>query len=201
MKEIDAVLIGSCEHQHAPHLIATVEAGKDSYCEKPMSHSIEEGVKMVKAVRNTDRIVQVGMQRRSSPAVHEAKNTVIDQGWLGNIYMVKAIWNWNYSSKLNNSPLGGELDWEAFCYPARVSEFEPMKYRYWRYFWDFSVETAPIRNAPDGCNPVVHEFREKRQSLHSQRNALAECTRWKVRKPRISLPLCSITEISWQPGH
>jgi predicted dehydrogenase len=138
VKEIDAVLIGSCEHQHAPHLIATVEAGKDSYCEKPMSHSIEEGVKMVKAVRNTDRIVQVGMQRRSSPAVHEAKNTVIDQGWLGNIYMVKAIWNWNYSSKLNNSPLGGELDWEAFCYPARVSEFEPMKYRYWRYFWDFS---------------------------------------------------------------
>lgn len=137
MKEIDAVLIGTPEHQHGVQLIATVEAGKDCYCEKPMSHSIEEGVKMVKAVRASDRIVQIGMQRRSSPAVHEAKK-VVDEGKLGNVHMVKAYWNWNIGRPLNNSPLNGELDWEAFCYPSKVSEFQPMKFRNWRVFWDFS---------------------------------------------------------------
>lgn len=137
MKEIDAVVIATPEHQHAVNLIATVQAGKDSYCEKPMSHSIEEGAEMVKAVRNTDRIVQIGMQRRSSPAVHEAKK-IMEEGRCGNVHMVKAYWNWNTANPLNNSPLDGELDWEAFCYPAPVSEFQPMKYRYWRVFWDFS---------------------------------------------------------------
>ncbi|HQH70626.1 MAG TPA: Gfo/Idh/MocA family oxidoreductase, partial [bacterium] len=56
-KDINAVLIGTPEHQHGVQLIDAVQAGKDAYCEKPMSHSIEEGVKMVKAVRETDRIV------------------------------------------------------------------------------------------------------------------------------------------------
>jgi len=62
-KDIDAVLIASPEHWHHDHLIATVQAGKDAYCEKPMSWSIQQGAQMIQEVRKTDRIVQIGMQR------------------------------------------------------------------------------------------------------------------------------------------
>ncbi|MGC9327830.1 MAG: Gfo/Idh/MocA family protein [Candidatus Hinthialibacter sp.] len=136
--DLDAVLIATAEHNHCIQLIDSVQAGKDAYCEKPMSISIEEGAKTVKEVRKTDRIVQIGMQRRSAPSVHEAKKVVSD-GLLGKVHMCRAQWFWQHHNQpLDNSPLGGNLDWEKFCYPRPVIEFEPMKYRYWRYFWNFS---------------------------------------------------------------
>ena len=136
-KDIDAVLIATPEHQHGMQLIDAVQAGKDAYCEKPMSHSIEEGVKMVKAVRATKQIAQIGMQRRSSEMVHNAK-ALIDQGLLGNVYIVRAQWHWNVAGPLNNTPLKGDLDIKRFCAPAEVKKFEPMMFRSWRYFWVFS---------------------------------------------------------------
>ena len=63
--DIDAVLIATPEHQHCQQMVLAVQAGKDVYCEKPMSHSIEEGAWAVSEVRKTDRIVQIGMQRRA----------------------------------------------------------------------------------------------------------------------------------------
>jgi predicted dehydrogenase len=134
-KEINAVLIASPEHWHGPMLLDSVGAGKDAYCEKPMSHSIEEGVQMVKAVRLTDRIVQIGMQRRSTPSVIASKELLKE---CGEIFLVKAYWNWDYSKPLDNSPLGEEVDWKAFLGPAPWHEFEPMRFRSWRYFWDYS---------------------------------------------------------------
>jgi predicted dehydrogenase len=135
LPDIDAVLIGSPEHLHAPMLIDAVAAGKDAYCEKPMSHSIEEGLRMIKAVRRTDRIVQIGMQRRSSPSVHAAKELVKD---CGEIYLVEAYWNWDWARPLSDAPLEGKLDWEAFVGPAPSLPFDPKRFRYWRYFWDYS---------------------------------------------------------------
>ncbi len=136
-KDIDAVLIATPEHQHCSQLIDAVQAGKDVYCEKPMSNTIEEGYRTVQKVRETDRIVQIGMQRRSSPTVMKTKK-LIEDGTIGQIYMVKAWWNWSLSHPLDNSPLDHDLDWEAFCFPKRNVRFEPMKYREWRYFWPFS---------------------------------------------------------------
>ncbi len=136
-KDIDAVLIATPEHQHCVQLIDAVQAGKDAYCEKPMSNSIEEGYRTVQKVRETRQIVQIGMQRRSSETVMKTKK-LIDDGTIGPIYMVKAWWNWTLSHKLDNSPLPNELDWDAFCYPKRNVRFEPMKYREWRYYWPFS---------------------------------------------------------------
>lgn len=136
-KDIDAVLIATPEHQHCVQLIDAVQAGKDAYCEKPMSNSIEEGYRTVQAVRATDRIVQIGMQRRSSDTVMKTKE-LIQSGKLGSIFMVKAWWNWTLSHALDNSPLDHDLDWDAFCYPKKNVRFEPMKYREWRYFWPFS---------------------------------------------------------------
>ena len=136
-KDIDAVLIATPEHQHGSQLIASVQAGKDAYCEKPMSHSIEEGAQMIKAVRATKQIVQIGMQRRSSEMVRNAKK-LIGQGVLGDVFIVRAQWHWNCAVPLDNSKLDGELDWKRFCAPAQEKKFEPMMFRDWRYFWDFS---------------------------------------------------------------
>ena len=135
-KDIDAVVIASPEHWHHDHLIDTVKAGKDSYCEKPMCWSIEQGANMVKEVAKTDRIVQVGMQRRSSPAIHQMKQFFDDKA-LGDIYVVRAEWYWNVDVNRDAS-LPGKLDWERFCGPAGKQEFEPIKFRAWRYYWPFS---------------------------------------------------------------
>jgi len=134
-KDVNAVLIGTPEHWHGPMLMDAVAAGKDAYCEKPMSHSIEEGVAMVKAVRSTDRIVQIGMQRRSTPSVIGAKELLAE---CGEVFLVRAYWNWDYSKPLNNAPLDEEVDWKAFLGPAPWHEFEPQRVRQWRYFWDYS---------------------------------------------------------------
>jgi len=135
-KDIDAVLIATPEHWHHDHLIDTLHAGKDAYCEKPLSWSIEQGANMVAEVRKTDRIVQVGMQRRSSPLVQECKQ-IIDQGTIGEINLVRAEWYWNINLR-TRSVLANKLDWERFVGPARKQPFDPVRFRYWRYFWDFS---------------------------------------------------------------
>ncbi|MGH2524502.1 MAG: Gfo/Idh/MocA family protein, partial [Anaerolineales bacterium] len=136
-KDIDAVLIATPEHWHHDHLIDTVRAGKDAYCEKPMSWSIKQGANMVKEVRKTDRIVQIGMQRRSSPIVHEVKQ-LIDEGNLGEIHLVRAEWWWNINLNREIKIDADKLDWARFVGPARKQPFDPVRFRYWRYFWDFS---------------------------------------------------------------
>jgi predicted dehydrogenase len=134
---VDAVVVATPDHQHAPCLFAALAAKKDIYLEKPMSHSIEESQRMIQAVRKTDRIVQIGMQRRSAPAVIEAKR-VFDSGILGKVTMAKPMWNWNVSKPLDNSPLPGKLDWKRFLGKAKDRDLEPMRFRSWRYFWDYS---------------------------------------------------------------
>ncbi len=136
-KDIDAVVIGTPEHQHCRQMVAAAQAGKDVYCEKPMSHSIEEGAWTVKEVRKTDRICQIGMQRRSAPLIHEGLK-VIRSGVLGDVTFVKAQWNWNSSNPQNNRPLGFEVDWDRFQWPNKGIKFEPKYIRNWRVFQKFS---------------------------------------------------------------
>lgn len=135
-KDIDAVLIGTPDHWHVRMMLDAVSAGKDVYCEKPMSHSISEGVRAVRGVRATDRIVQIGMQRRSTPWVIEMQRAVAD-GAIGRITMARAEWNWAISRPLDNSALDGYLDEEKFL-GGSASSLEPMMFRKWRYFWAFS---------------------------------------------------------------
>jgi predicted dehydrogenase len=135
-KDIDAVLIASPDHWHHDHLVDALRAGKDVYCEKPLSWSIEQGADMVREVRKTDRIVQVGMQRRSSPMVQECKQ-LVDQGALGDINLVRAEWYWNLNVK-PRPVIVDKLDWARFVGPAKAQPFELIKFRNWRWFWDFS---------------------------------------------------------------
>ena len=136
-KDLDFVVIASPDHHHCPMLLESLSAGKDVYLEKPLSKSLEESQKMIRAVRAGKQVVQIGMQRRSAPAIIKAKK-LVDDGVLGNITMVKPQWNWNISAPLDNSPLPGKLDWKRFLGTARRRELEPMRFRRWRYFWDYA---------------------------------------------------------------
>jgi len=137
MKGIDFVICAGPDHWHVPHLLDSIKAGKDVYTEKPLARTLADGARAVKAVKASDRIVQVGMQRRSAPSLHEAKK-IIDDGKLGRITMTKAQWNWNTSRPLNNSPLQGELHWNRFLGSAPQRPVEPMRWRSWRVFKDYA---------------------------------------------------------------
>lgn len=136
-KGLDAVVVATPDHQHCPNLLAALAAKKDVYLEKPMSHSLEQSHQMVKAVRASKQIVQVGMQRRSAPSVIKAKE-LVDTGILGKITMVKPMWNWNVAKPLDDTTLPGKLDWDRFLGPAPKHELQPMRFRSWRLFWDYS---------------------------------------------------------------
>ena len=136
-KSVDAVVIATPDHHHCPMLLAALKAGKDVYAEKPLSKTLEESQIMIKAVRGTDRVVQIGMQRRSADAIVRAKK-LVDDGVLGRITLVKPQWHWNISAPIDNSALPGKLDWQRFLGSARQRELEPMRFRKWRYFFDYA---------------------------------------------------------------
>lgn len=135
-KSIDAVVLGGPTHQHLPMVLASLKAGKDIYTEKPLTRTLQESQIMIAAVEKSDRIVQVGMQRRSVPEIIRLKN-LVDEGILGWITMVKAQWNWSRSGPLDNSPLPGKLDWDRWLGNAPKRPLEPMRFRTWRSFRDY----------------------------------------------------------------
>ncbi|MBM3727620.1 MAG: DUF1080 domain-containing protein [Acidobacteria bacterium] len=138
-KSLDAVIIGSPDHWHVPMLVAAVEAGKDVYIEKPLTHSPEEGETAIAAVRRTSRVVQVGYQQRSYPHMKEARE-FIQSGGLGDITLVQSYWYQNY----NRFPLEldtVDLDWKAWLGSAPLRAYEPIRYGRWRWFWDYGGGT------------------------------------------------------------
>jgi len=138
--DLDAVIIATPDHWHLPQLKDALDAGLDVYLEKPMSLSIDEGRRMVEMVRATDRVVQIGMQRRSAPGVIEARE-LVRSGALGAVNFAHAQWFWNMDPIPEERPLKGDLDWERFRGPNSDLELDvPRHARFfnWRYFWDFS---------------------------------------------------------------
>jgi predicted dehydrogenase len=137
-KDIDAVIIGSPDHWHKQMLIDAVHAGKDAYLEKPIMHSIEEGVEMVRAVEESKRIVQTGTQQRSWPHWIMGKQ-IIDSGKLGRITFVHTYWYQDYTLFLPVLPAvdQSQLDWKRFLGDAPDQPFTLEKFHWWRWFWDF----------------------------------------------------------------
>ncbi|HUQ94906.1 MAG TPA: Gfo/Idh/MocA family oxidoreductase [Bryobacteraceae bacterium] len=136
-KDIDCVVIASPDHHHCPMLLDALAAGKDVYLEKPLSKSLEESTKMIQATRKSKQVVQIGMQRRSADSIVKAKK-LVDDGVLGRVTLVKPQWHWNIAGPLDNSPLPGKLDWKRFLGSAKKRDLEPMRFRRWRYFWDYA---------------------------------------------------------------
>lgn len=133
---LHAVIIATPDHWHARMVIDAVEAGKDVYVEKPMTHTIGEAFQVAEAVRRTRRIVQVGTQRRSAALFHEAKG-VVASGRLGEVRLINSWWL-NHQASLSRGKLEGELDWEQWLGPAPRRPLDPMRFFNWYYYFDYS---------------------------------------------------------------
>ncbi len=137
-REVVAVLNATPDHWHAQVVMDAVAAGKDVYTEKPLSLSIEQGARIVKAVRATKQIVQVGMQRRSSEMIRGAKQLIAD-GVLGEIALARAQWYWNRPVDVKRMKFKGKLDWNRFQEPAKHRhELTPPRFFAWRSFFDYN---------------------------------------------------------------
>src|SRR5580700_5023586 len=86
-KDVDSVLIATMDHQHRHIFEDAVAAGKDVYCEKPMSHSVEDGLAMMEAAQKNKRMVAIGSQRVSSVLYAKAKE-IYDSGKLGEVFSI-----------------------------------------------------------------------------------------------------------------
>ena len=141
-KSIDAVIIGSPDHWHVPMLLAALEAGKDVYIEKPLTHNIEEGQTAIDAVRKSGRIVQIGYQQRSYPHIIEARQR-IQAGEIGQVTLVHAYWYQNYqTASWTNVPVeASAVDWKAWLGGRTPRDFNEMRYKRWRWFWDYGGGT------------------------------------------------------------
>jgi predicted dehydrogenase len=137
-KDVDAVVIASPDHWHALQTILACQAGKDVYCEKPASNTIEEGRAMVTAADRYARVVQIGSQGRSQMAAFHAKQ-YIRNGQLGKISQILA---WHYASPDGDwtpaTPVPPELDYDMWLGPARYMPYNQKRtHQAFRWLIDF----------------------------------------------------------------
>ncbi len=136
-KDIDAIVIGTPDHWHVPITIAAVRTGKDVYCEKPVTHSIEEGAPLLAAVRESKQVVQTGTQQRSWEHYLKAKD-LITSGELGQVTSIRTYWYQNHIAHQSNVNIDtSKLDWKRFLGPAKDRPFDADQYAHWRWYWDF----------------------------------------------------------------
>jgi predicted dehydrogenase len=135
-KSLDAVVVATPDHWHAQVAIDAANAGKDMYIEKPLAHTVDEGYRIIEAVRRNKRIAQVGTQRRSSELFQEAKQ-VLDSGQAGDVHLVNAWWV-NYQNDLQAPQITGKLDWERWIGSTPKRALDPLRFRNWYYYWDYS---------------------------------------------------------------
>jgi predicted dehydrogenase len=139
-KDIDAVVVTTPDHWHALITIHACQAGKDVYCEKPLSLTIADGQRMVQAARDNSRVVQTGSQQRSSQEFHQAC-TLVRNGAIGRITRVLA----GINTPNHPGPLGpdadppAELDYDMWLGPAPLRPYNEKRVHYnFRFWWDYS---------------------------------------------------------------
>lgn len=138
-KDIDAVSIATPNHWHALATIWALQAGKDVYVEKPVSHNVSEGRRMVEAARKYDKIVQTGTQCRSHKGIQEAV-AFLRSGKLGKIYMAKGLCYKPRGSigTLADAQVPDGVDYNLWLGPAPERPFNPNRFHYnWHWFWDY----------------------------------------------------------------
>ncbi|MGA2658936.1 MAG: Gfo/Idh/MocA family oxidoreductase, partial [Verrucomicrobiota bacterium] len=137
-KDIDAVIIGTPDHWHALTFIAACEAGKDIYCEKPISHSLVEAKAMLGAARHFNRVVQIGTWQRSMKHFQDAI-AFVRSGKLGKINLCRA-WMCYYLPDIGRQspqPPPAGLDWDFWLGPSPMRPYQPNRcHEHWRWFYD-----------------------------------------------------------------
>lgn len=152
LPEIQAVWVATPDHWHVPAAMLAIAAGKHVYVEKPCSHNIREGRLLLEAARGKQRVVQVGMQSRSTPHCREAIR-LLREGVIGEILVAKA---WNSQkradigrAKPSDPPAG--LDYDLWVGPAPMVPYQSNRLHYtWHWWYDFGTG--------DMGNDGVHEL-------------------------------------------
>ena len=136
-KDVDAVIIASPDHWHVRMAVDALAAGKDVYLEKPVTHSLEEGTTLTRAVRASKQILQCGMQQRSWTHFRDAVD-LIQAGSLGRVVQVRTYWWQNYHTNWPSKPINEQaLDWKLWLGGAPDQAFSEKKFNHWRWFWNF----------------------------------------------------------------
>jgi len=141
-KTIDAVVIVSPDHWHRRMVLDAIDAGKDVYCEKPLTFRSPEGIEIMKAAAAKQRIVQVGSQGVSSASQNKAKE-MIKAGKLGKITLIRAAYNRNTASGAWIYPIPPDaspktVNWEMFLGPAPKRALSLERFFRWRCYEDYS---------------------------------------------------------------
>jgi predicted dehydrogenase len=145
-KDIDCLIVAVPDHWHKQIVEDAVSAGKDVYCEKPMSHTAAEGFDMAAAQQKSGRIVQIGSQRISSVIYGKAKE-MIAKGALGDLNLVQGSLGrndptgcWEYPPPTDLSPQ--TLDWDTWLGTAPKKPFDPMAFARWRCWKEYGTGVA-----------------------------------------------------------
>src|SRR5574340_519588 len=160
-KTVDAVLVATPDHWHSRIAIDALNAGKDVYCEKPLTLKIEEGPEIVKAARMNERVCQVGMQQRSGTHYILARDEYIKKGKLGKITMARTWWHGN-GAHLMKAPVKerpSNLDWARYLGPVKWREWDPPQYFNFRAYLDFGG--GQVTDLFTHWIDVVHMFMEQ----------------------------------------
>jgi predicted dehydrogenase len=141
-KAVDAVMISTADFQHALHTVEAVKAGRDTYTEKPLAETMADARAVLKAVKESGKIVQIGSQRRSGTNYMAAAD-FIKSGKFGPIVMVELTWNVNQPGRWRRPALVPQLkeedtDWKRFLLNRPYEAFDPRKYLEFRLFWPYS---------------------------------------------------------------
>lgn len=145
-KDIDAVVIGTPDHWHAKMSIDAMEAGKDVYCEKPMTHTIDEARRVAETVKKTGQVFVVGVQSTADPRWRIA-NEMISTGKIGKVMQGQTsyfrnsnVGQWRYYP-LTKDMNPSTVDWKMFLGTefglAPDQPFNRARYAQWRCYWDF----------------------------------------------------------------
>lgn len=139
--DIDGVIIGAADFQHAEMLRKAILAGKHTYCEKPTANTLKDANALIKtAEANPDIIVQIGTQRRSDPKYHAAAK-FIKSGALGSIARVNVSWNYYGARWIRDysTARAEDVDWKQFQMGRSDRPFSPRVFRQWRIFKPYST--------------------------------------------------------------
>ena len=178
-KDIDAVVVTTPDHWHALPTILACQAGKDVYCEKPLSLTVAEGQAMVAAARKNNRVVQTGSQQRSDDKFRLACE-LVRSGALGKLKEVKVGLpgvNFKGPAVADTAP-PPELDYDFWLGPAPKKPYNPLHVHYnFRFFWDYSggqmtnwgahhLDIVQWALGKDDSGPVAVEGTGKYQAEH-----------------------------------
>ena len=145
-KDVDAVIVAVADFQHRRVVLDAIAAGKDVYCEKPMSHNVADGLAMVEAVEAGKRIFQAGSQRVSN-TVYKKAAEIYSSGRLGEVHLIEGHSDRNSPSGAWVYPIAHDaspetIDWKAFLRDAPSIPFDAARFFRWRCFKDYGEGVA-----------------------------------------------------------